>query len=96
MSAPTRLLDSSTPKIAMALGYRAEEGAPRVLASGTGYLAQEIVKRAQAAGIPVAQSEELSALLGNVEINEEIPPHLYRAVAEVLVWALALNNHTKT
>jgi flagellar biosynthesis protein len=59
---------------------------PRVVAKGEAWLADEIIARAQAAGVPVHESRELVSLLMQVDLDAHIPPALYIAVAEVLAW----------
>ncbi len=75
---------------AVALAYSEGQGAPRVVAQGKGLLAEEIIRRATEAGIHVHQSRELVALLMQVALDQEIPPALYRAVAELLAWLYQL------
>lgn len=77
---------------AVALRYRAEEGgAPVVLAKGAGELAQKIKEAARAAGVPIVERRALArALYRAVEIGAEIPPALYRAVAEILAYIYSL------
>ncbi|MCS7100062.1 MAG: EscU/YscU/HrcU family type III secretion system export apparatus switch protein [Burkholderiaceae bacterium] len=85
---------NAPPRRAVALAYDERErrtaGAPRVVAKGAGAVAEQIVERARAAGVPVHVSRELTALLAQVEIDQRIPPALYVAVAEVLAWAYRL------
>lgn len=71
---------------AVALAYRAGDGAPRVVARGRGEIAEEIVRRAQEAGVFVHGSTELVELLMRVDLGDHIPPALYVAVAELLAW----------
>jgi len=71
---------------AVALAYRKEDLAPKVVAKGAGLLAQAIIHRAQEAGIFVHESPELVSLLMQVELDEHIPPQLYRVIAELLAW----------
>jgi flagellar biosynthesis protein len=75
---------------AAALAYEAGDGrtgrAPRVSAKGSGFLADEIIARARAAGVPIHESRELVSLLMQVDLDQHIPPALYVAVAEVLAW----------
>ena len=59
---------------------------PRVVAKGEAWLADEIIARAQAAGVPIHESRELVSLLMQVDLDAHIPPALYIAVAEVLAW----------
>lgn len=71
---------------AVALAYQAGDSAPRVVAKGRGLIAQQIIERANQNGVFVHQSKELVALLMQVELDRDIPPALYRAVAELLAW----------
>lgn len=75
---------------AAALQYEPGKGAPRLTAKGRGELAARIVQAAREAGVPVHRSPELVSLLMQVDLDRHIPEPLYRAVAEVLVWAHAL------
>ena len=74
---------------AVALHYD-QQGAPTVLASGAGEVARLIKERAEAAGVPLVEDPKLSYLLSKIPLGDEIPPELYRAVAEVLVFVLRL------
>jgi flagellar biosynthesis protein len=74
------------PQNAVALTYQHGDAAPRVVASGRGLIAEEIIARARAHGVFVHQSKELVALLMQVDLDQNIPPALYRAVAELLAW----------
>ena len=82
---------------AVALRYRPEEGgAPKVLAKGAGELAQKIKETARAAGVPIVERRALArALYKAVEIGSEIPPTLYRAVAEILAYIYSLRPATE-
>ena len=79
-------------ELAMALRYRAEEmSAPRVLGKGAGYIAQKIREVAREKGIPIVENKPLAQLLyRQVEVGQEIPGLLYRAVAEVLAYVYRL------
>ena len=71
---------------AVALAYAAGDGAPKVVARGQGLVAGQIIERARAAGVFVHESKELVALLMEVDLDREIPPALYRVIAELLAW----------
>jgi flagellar biosynthesis protein len=71
---------------AVALAYQEGDGAPKVVAKGKGMVAQQIIARAQEAGVFVHESKELVALLLDVDLDRQIPPALYRAIAELLAW----------
>lgn len=74
------------PKNAVALAYQAGDPSPRVVAKGRGLVAEEIIARAKEHGVFIHESKELVALLTQVELDDHIPPALYRAVAELLAW----------
>jgi flagellar biosynthesis protein len=70
---------------AVALRYDdIHESAPRVLAKGQGDIAERIIALAQLHGIPLHEDKDLVRLLGVLDIDVQIPPTLYRALAEVL------------
>ena len=71
---------------AVALAYREGEAAPKVVAKGKGLIAEQIMARAQEAGVFVHESKELVSLLMEVDLDRQIPPALYRAIAELLAW----------
>jgi flagellar biosynthetic protein FlhB len=77
---------------AVALRYQTEVmPAPRVVAKGKNYLAQRIRKLAIHHQVPVIENPPLAqALYESTEVGQEIPPHLYRAVAEVLAYIYRL------
>jgi len=81
---------------AVALAYAGGEAAPRVVAKGRGLLAQAIIDRAHEHGVYVHESEELVALLMQMDLDQRIPPQLYRAVAELLVWIYRLEQTAST
>ncbi|MCD9023340.1 EscU/YscU/HrcU family type III secretion system export apparatus switch protein [Cohnella silvisoli] len=73
------------PKRAVALKYEPEQGsAPTLIAKGQGVIADEIMRRAQENGIPVQEDPSLVEVLSKLDLNQEIPPELYKLVAEVL------------
>jgi flagellar biosynthesis protein len=71
---------------AVAMAYAEGDLAPRVTAKGRGLIAEEIIRRANAAGVYVHQSRELVGLLMQVDLDRNVPPALYRVVAELLAW----------
>ena len=75
---------------AVALTYAADDGAPRVVAKGSGWVAEEIIRRAREAEVFVHESPELVALLMQIDLDDRIPPALYVAVAELLAWLYKL------
>jgi flagellar biosynthesis protein len=76
----------SPPQNAVALAYQTGDLAPKVVAKGRGLVAEQIIERAREHGVFVHESKELVALLMQVDLDDRIPPALYRAVAELLAW----------
>jgi flagellar biosynthesis protein len=76
---------------ATALRYEPGSAAPRITATGAGLVAERIVAAAQEAGVPVREDPALARALAALELNAEIPPPLWRAVAEALAWAYRLD-----
>lgn len=76
----------NAPQQAVALAYREGVKAPKIVAKGRGLVAENIVERAREAGVYVHESSELVGLLMQVDLDEHIPPELYRAVAELLAF----------
>ena len=80
-----------TPK-AVALKYDQEKGtAPKVIAKGRGEIAEKIIEIAKACNLPLYEDKNLVQILEALELETEIPPELYRAVAEVLAFIYRLN-----
>lgn len=78
-------------KQAIALEYDPNEPAPKVIATGTGRIAERIIEEAQKENIPIHADEKLAATLAKLEIGEMIPPELYEVVAEILVFVDAMD-----
>ena len=75
---------------AVALAYHEGLYAPKVVAKGSGAVAEEILRRASEAGLYVHQSADLIKLLMRVDLDEHIPEALYLAIAEILAWVRRL------
>lgn len=74
-------------KLAVALGYElGNNDAPYVIAAGKGSLAEKIIKESKKNDIPQYEDEKLAKSLSKLEIGENIPPELYEAVAQVLIF----------
>ncbi len=72
---------------AAALRYdRDESPAPRVVARGEGLIAERILAIAREHNIPVHQDPALVDVLSRLDLDEQIPPALYLAIAEVLAF----------
>jgi flagellar biosynthesis protein len=75
---------------ASALKYEGT-GAPKVVASGSGLIAERILAAAREAGIAIREDAALAEALSKLDLGREIPEDLYVAVAEALAWAYALD-----
>jgi flagellar biosynthesis protein len=61
------------------------------VAEGRGYLADKILELAQRHSIPVRQDRNLLQVLSRLDLNEEIPQEVYKAVAEILAFVYRLS-----
>ncbi len=75
---------------AVAISYANKNKAPIVVAKGYGDVAEAIIRRARESGLHVHASPDLVKLLMHVDLDAQIPPQLYLAVAEVLAWLYQL------
>lgn len=80
------MTDKQEPLRAIALQYDGEN-APIVTASGEGAIAEEILRIAREHNIPLREDALLAELLSDLNLGEEIPPMLYRVIAEVIAYA---------
>ena len=71
---------------AVARSYADQGNAPVVVAKGYGATAEAIMRTARSSGVYVHESRELVGLLMQVNLDRQIPPALYIAVAEVMAW----------
>lgn len=86
------------PKIpkAVVLGYDQDQDlAPKMLVSGSGYLAEQIINIAKASNIPIHQDAQLAETLSVLEINFYIPLEVYGAVAKILSYVYAQESLAK-
>jgi flagellar biosynthesis protein len=83
-------------KKAAALQYEKEtDAAPRVVAKGSGIIADRILQLAKEHNIPVKEDPQLVEVLAQLDLNQEIPPELYRAVAEILAFIYRTTKQTQ-
>lgn len=73
---------------AVALQYELGRGAPVIIASGMGNLAEKIVEVASENGVPVYEDNSLATVLSQMELGKEIPQELYEAIVEIYVYFL--------
>ena len=81
-------------QLAIALHYD-KKGAPRVIAKGKGTIGAKIIEIARANDVPIEENAVLAGALSNVELGDEIPEDLYKAVAEVLIFVLGLSGRLR-
>jgi flagellar biosynthesis protein len=81
-------------QLAVALHYD-KTGAPRVVAKGRGTIGEKIIEVAKAHDIPIEENEVLAGALSHVELGDQIPAELYKAVAEVLIFVLRLSGRIR-
>lgn len=79
-------------KKAVSIKYEPDKNrAPKVTAKGSGRIAERIIELAEKEGIPIQEDPDLAGALMHLDFEEEIPPELYKAVAEILAFAYRMN-----
>lgn len=68
-----------------------QDSAPRVTAKGRGYVAEHIINLGKQHAVPLYQNKTLASMLMAIELDKEIPPELYSAIAEVLAYIYRLD-----
>jgi flagellar biosynthesis protein len=81
---------------AVALAYETGAPAPKVVAKGRGLVAEQIISVAQEAGVFIHESKELVSLLMDIDLDQQIPPTLYRTIAELLAWLYHIESAQKS
>lgn len=85
------------PLQAVALHYdNRPESTPKVIATGRGDLAQQIIAAAEDAGVDIVQDPDLLEILGRVPVGEDVPAELFQAVAEILAFIYRINGRYAT
>lgn len=80
---------------AVAIKYDERTAAPRVVAKGYGTIAENLIQTAKNHGLYVHESPELVSVLMKLDLDQQIPPELYMAIAELLAWLYRLEGkHT--
>jgi len=83
---------NNQPRLAAALHYDEQnDDAPRVVASGRGITAENIIQAAVQAGVVVKKDCQLARTLVNLEIGQVIPPELYTVIAEILAFVYKID-----
>lgn len=77
----------------MALRYEPnKDRAPKIAGKGRGLLADKILELARQHKIPIRQDKNLIQILSRLDLNQEVPPEVYKAVAEILAFIYRLSN----
>jgi flagellar biosynthesis protein len=80
-------------KSALAVHYdKAADSAPKIVAKGKGAIAEKIIDLAKQNNIPLYEDPDLIEVLSKLDLGAEIPPELYKLIAEVLVYVYKSNN----
>ncbi len=80
--------------VAVAIEYKPEvDSAPRVLAGGHGSVAEQILEIAFANGVKVREDADLAEILSSIDLESEIPPEAFAAVAEILIYVYRANGN---
>ncbi|MDR3322378.1 MAG: EscU/YscU/HrcU family type III secretion system export apparatus switch protein [Synergistaceae bacterium] len=81
---------------AAAMKYKiGEDSAPKLIAKGRNIIAEKIIEKAREAEIPIVEDAALVSALLALELGEEIPPDLYRAVAKILSFLYSVDKMDK-
>ncbi|HIJ60395.1 MAG TPA: flagellar biosynthesis protein FlhB [Nitrospirae bacterium] len=77
---------------ATALKYKPEQDqAPKIVAKGSGKMAEKIISIAKEYKVPLKEDPQLVEILSTLDLYQEIPPELYRAVAEILAFVYKMS-----
>lgn len=83
---PLRPKRKTSRKTAVALQYnKAAAAAPKLVAKGTGIIAERLIAAARENGVPIVENKVLVEALDQLSVNQQIPSELYQVVAEILV-----------
>jgi flagellar biosynthesis protein len=83
-------------KKAVALKYAPDQkSAPILVAKGKGHMAEAIMKKAKDNGVPIQEDSSLVEVLSTLELDQEIPPELYKLVAEILSFVYRSDGRAK-
>lgn len=78
--------------LAAALKYDAnKDAAPKVTARGRGIVAEKIIELARKHDVPIKSDPALVQILSKLELDEQIPVEIYKAVAEILAFVYSVN-----
>ena len=82
-------------KQAVALRYDPKKDrAPKIAGKGRGRLAEKILELARHHHVPIREDKNLLQILSRLDLHQEVPPEVYKAVAEILAFIYRLSNRT--
>lgn len=82
-------------KIAAAIEYDKNQGVPKVVAKGKGYIAEKIIEKAKDENVTLYEDKELANFLNNLNIGDNVPEALYDVVAQILVFVSNIDKKVK-
>jgi len=98
MMAEKKRVDIKYDDVAVAIKYAFGEAgeAPKIVASGRGWVAQQIVELAEKNKVPLRKEKVLAESLAKIPVGVEIPPELWGAMAEILAQIYLLDQKNRT
>lgn len=85
--ADKKLQQQHMEKTAIALRYDSDlEAAPRIVATGKGYIADKIIDIAKKENVPIHRDDAVARTLSKLDFGDTIPPELYEVVAQILIY----------
>ena len=88
--------DKRETTIAAAIKYDGKsDSAPKVTARGRGAIAEKIIELAKKHKVPIKEDPALAQILSRLDIDEQIPPELYKAIAEILAFVYSINERLR-
>jgi flagellar biosynthesis protein len=88
-------MDSTANKQKQAVALRYEpkkDRAPKIAAKGRGHVAEKILELARQHHIPIREDRNLLQILSRLDLHQEVPTEVYKAVAEILAFIYRLSN----
>ena len=82
---PLRTKGASPQAVALRYAPR-EDRAPQIMAKGRGDVAERIVQLAREHKIPIREDKDMIQVLSRLDLDQEVPTHVYQAVAEILAF----------
>lgn len=79
-------------QVAVALQYKEDDTAPRVIARGLGPVAARIMELARQHGIPIRRQGDVAQALSHIDLGASVPPELFSVVAEILAFVYLVDS----